>query len=260
MTMRHLHYTCLLLLSACTPKTLGSLPDETTADTTGTTTEDPSAGTTSSPDPITTGSAATDANDTTMTTSTTGLAESTSDTDATDDSTTAPPAHHPGCDLPFPTPTPDLPDINSNADGTPKFNDWAALSCDSVDTNHTCNVETDCGQSKCLQPADGEPGVCTESDIDIWCDGEGEAIGYGDHTCWICAFPEYHAFACCTAIPTFDCRVWPFPADGPSGSVCARHDDCEPGLVCGPHKGAGYGICQCPGLAPASVVPPDSCF
>ena len=87
-------------------------------------------------------------------------------------------------------------------------------------------------------------------DIDVRCDGEGEAVGYHDGQCWMCMPAEAHARACCDGLAGFDCRAWPFPSDGKPGMVCARHADCEPGLVCGRggEYSGGYGICQCPGV------------
>jgi hypothetical protein len=42
--------------------------------------------------------------------------------------------------------------------------------------------------------------------------------------------------------------------------VCARHEDCEPGLVCGGGSySKGYGICQCPGLSGDGLSPGPNC-
>lgn len=166
---------------------------------------------------------------------------------------------HASCELPFPDPAPALPPINMGPDEHPRFDDWTQFDCESV-THPTCEDpgEQPCG--RCLRGVEGGPGVCTYADSDIWCDGEGEAVGYGDGTCWLCSPPEARARACCDFPEGFDCRAWPYPSDGPPGSICARHEDCEPGLVCGAHRGKGYGICQCPGLVADDVVPPQSCF
>ncbi|MCY1056556.1 hypothetical protein [Nannocystis sp. SCPEA4] len=164
---------------------------------------------------------------------------------------------HAACELPFPEPAPALPPINMGPDDTPKFDDWTDLACESL-ADLTCDAQ--CG--RCLRGVEDGPGVCSFSDADIWCDGDGEAVGYGgEDACYICSPPEVRAFACCNFPEGFDCRVWPYPSDGPPGSICARHEDCEPGLVCGPHRGTGYGVCQCPGIAdPDTVTPPESCF
>jgi hypothetical protein len=71
---------------------------------------------------------------------------------------------------------------------------------------------------------------------------------------------EAHAAACCNEIPGVDCREWPYPADGAPGMVCARHEDCEPGLVCGPPTGSGYGICQCPETYGSEPGPASYCW
>jgi hypothetical protein len=105
----------------------------------------------------------------------------------------------------------------------------------------------------CIRGREGEDdGVCTSFDVDSWCDGEGQAIGYGELGCWICGPLEARARACCDGLPGFDCRGWPYPSDGPPGAICARHLDCQPGLLCAaPANGSGYGICACPGVAPS---------
>ena len=71
---------------------------------------------------------------------------------------------------------------------------------------------------------------------------------------------ESHAAACCNEIPGVDCREWPYPGDGSPGMVCARHEDCEPGLVCGPPSGSGYGICMCPEIYGMEPGPAPWCW
>lgn len=186
--------------------------------------------------------------------------ETTSD-ETTLGETTAAPVMHPQCQTAFPEPAPALPPINFNVDGTPKFDDWTDISCDEVPLDKICGGpdELPCN-GQCLRGQPGGLGVCTFADIDIWCDGEGEAVGYMEGECWACSPADRRALACCEFPEGYDCRAWPYPADGPVGSVCARHEDCEVGLICGPHKGAGYGICMCPEVAELSVAPPSECF
>ena len=91
-------------------------------------------------------------------------------------------------------------------------------------------------------------GVCTSFDVDIWCDGEGEVVGYGDG-CFLCMSAAHHMRACCEFPESWDCRLWPFEGTSGPRMVCATHDDCEAGLVCAsPRAGddTGYGVCQCP--------------
>lgn len=169
-------------------------------------------------------------------------------------------AKHAACDSPFPDPAPAVPSINREPDARPSFDVWTDLDCDALSTQ-PCGLPGDptCN-GNCLRGVEGGPGVCTHDDIDIWCDGEGEALAYGEGACWVCSPPEVRALACCQFPDGFDCRAWPYPSDGPPNSICARHEDCEPGLVCGPHRGSGYGLCQCPGADAESLAPPQSCF
>jgi hypothetical protein len=258
--MRNHYLTLALVLIGCAPKTLGGLPEDsesssldtdetlaTAADSTavGTTTGDQTTG------DQTTGAEATTAIDPSATTE---------ETTAIDTTTGPAGPQHRACELPFPGSAPALPDVNADDDGTPLFDAWTKIACDDVAAIPTCGGEGDPSCSRCVRGEVDGVGVCTQPDIDIWCDGEGEAINFQGHACWICVDPKLHAQACCEGLPGFDCRTWPYPADGPQGSVCAVHEDCEPGLICGAHKGSGYGICQCPGLDPQTVVPEDGCF
>jgi hypothetical protein len=172
-------------------------------------------------------------------------------------------AHHPACEAAAPSPLPEVPPINADGEGRPNFDLWRDLPCGAG--GHLCGTAGSASacesQFMCLQTDPGVGGVCTYFDSDASCDGEGEVIGYGDGTCWMCAPIQAHADACCAALPGFDCRAWPYPADGTPGMVCARHEDCEPGLVCGPSGGSmGYGICQCPGLAADGIQPGADCW
>lgn len=164
---------------------------------------------------------------------------------------------HATCMQPFPAPAPALPEINAGPDGTPRFADWEDIDCGSV-MGSSCTADAECPESFCLGSPLGT-GVCTTFYVDIWCDGEGEVIGYGNGTCWMCAPVDAHAVACCEKLEGFDCRSWPFPGDSAPGMICARHEDCEPGLVCGSHAGAGYGICMCPEVDGTGVTPANGC-
>ncbi|MCA9686762.1 MAG: hypothetical protein KC457_31640, partial [Myxococcales bacterium] len=164
---------------------------------------------------------------------------------------------HPQCAEPAPDPLPDLPDINLNALGDPLFAQWQDINCDALDVA-VCSSHGDCASGRCLFGTVGGQGVCSYADIDVWCDGDGEGLNFLDFECFVCSPIEVHAAACCAGLPGFDCRTWPYPNDGPANSVCARHSDCEPGLICGSHIGSGYGICQCPGIDDVNV--PDSCW
>ncbi|MCY1012794.1 hypothetical protein OV079_46125 [Nannocystis pusilla] len=191
---------------------------------------------------------------------TTGTTAEPLTTTADSQSSTSGGVQHMVCEVPFPEPAPPLPPINFGPDARPRFDDWTDLDCGSLTAVACGRPEDPPCNGICLRGTAEGPGVCTFADIDIWCDGEGEAIGYGEGTCWACSPSEARALACCEFPEGFDCRDWPYPSDGPPGSICARHEDCEPGLVCGAHRGEGYGICQCPGLVAEDVAPPQSCF
>jgi hypothetical protein len=172
------------------------------------------------------------------------------------------PPHHDDCALPAPPDPPAPPPPLRDADGRPVFAAWEALACTdlAVELIDGCTAGSGCLQGRCLLGTSGD-GVCAEGGIDATC-GQGlSAMGWRDGLCWGCVAPEVHASACCTqAGAGFDCRLWPYPHDGVVGSVCARHEDCEPGLLCGAHAGAGFGICSCPESEPLSVAPADDCY
>lgn len=163
--------------------------------------------------------------------------------------------HHRECAEAPPSPLPPLPPINMLATGRPAFDTWRDIPCEQVDAPLCSEGESppwECG-SCILGVAGANDGVCNYFDADNSCDGEGEAIGFGEGTCQVCGPVEARARACCEGLEGFDCRSWPYDADGRPGTICARHEDCEPGLVCAaPSGGAGYGVCACPGVLPSS--------
>lgn len=161
------------------------------------------------------------------------------------------------------TEVPRLPSINVSATGRPHFDTWRDLLVGEA-ASYGCNTETDADCSEndldiCFALRGDGQGVCSYVDADIWCDGEGEVFSWRDGDCVLCMAVGSHAAACAAGIAGVDCRSWPYPSDGKPGTVCAAHEDCEPGLICGEGAGSGYGICQCPGL-PDVPRPPDSCY
>jgi hypothetical protein len=171
---------------------------------------------------------------------------------------------HPACAVALLAKLPAVPKVNQDTTGRPHFDRWRDLGCEELGDTLLCSeaggqggATSACSGLCLLGRPTADDGVCTYPDIDRSCDGEGEVVGYADGQCWVCAPPDVHARACCEGLPGFDCRAWPFPANGKPGMVCARHEDCEPGLLCGPGGtySAGYGICQCPGvdLEPAAL-------
>jgi hypothetical protein len=144
--------------------------------------------------------------------------------------------------------------------GRPLFDSWRDIACQELEPADAqlCSESNGIECGLCFKGTESAAqGVCTSIDIDVACDGEGEALGYGNGICWMCAPLEAHARACCEGLDGFDCRPWPFDGTSAPGMLCAQHSDCEPGLLCGsPFRSEGYGICQCPGL---DVVSPMSC-
>jgi hypothetical protein len=166
---------------------------------------------------------------------------------------------HPACGQPTPDPMPPITGVQFDPTGRPTFDLWRDLSCSGSPASVTsCNGSGQCDNGSCL--VSGDDGVCTYSDVDIWCDGEGSVMGFAYGACWMCSPDPVHAAACCAEVEGFDCRAWPYPGNSAPGMVCARHEDCEAGLVCGATAGDGYGICQCPGTDPVSLVPPLDCL
>jgi hypothetical protein len=160
---------------------------------------------------------------------------------------------HAACHAHVPTPMPPLPEIDLLPSGAPAFTAWEALTadCDAlVPQIQTC-VGGCPGSDQCI--GNGE-GVCASGDIDIWCDGEGEATGFSVG-CFVCLSPEQHARGCCDVPDAFDCRTWPFVGTSGPNMICATHEDCELGLVCAsPHlTPTGYGVCRCPEDIPGNV-------
>lgn len=167
---------------------------------------------------------------------------------------------HDSCAAPVPDALPALPAINVDATGRPLFDYWRDLASDSLpDLACTAETSADCPDGECLilDQASGA-GVCVAGDGDLWCDGDGEAMGWRDGACFTCVPLDSHAVACASGIAGVDCRAWPYPADGVAGAICGAHEDCEPGLLCGASSGDGYGICQCPDL-PSPPSPAPTC-
>ncbi len=155
-------------------------------------------------------------------------------------------ARHGCCEEPAVCPLPVVPRVNMDDGGRPLFDSWRDVACEDAASLLCTGESSNCWPHTCFPLAWSGEGVCAYPDGDSSCDGEGEAVGYGGGHCVFCLPPESLAAACCAGLDGVDCRAWPFPADGKPGMICARHEDCEPGLICGPAWGTGYGICQCP--------------
>jgi hypothetical protein len=164
---------------------------------------------------------------------------------------------HAACSSALPTVLPDVPSVDVTPTGRPGFDLWRDLGCGMTDALSLCDSTTSCPSSgECL--LFGPQGICTG----LAGSGAGcgaAVIGSEDGKCYGCARFEQHASACCLGLQGFDCRAWPYPSDGKPGIVCARHEDCEPGLLCGAGEGEGFGICQCPDAASEPPSPDFTC-
>jgi len=98
--------------------------------------------------------------------------------------------------------------------------------------------------------ADGGVGVCTEETSPWSCDqGASQVITDLQRGCLLCLNPRVKKQACCEGVRGFDCRPWPYAKSSQRGQLCARHADCESGLVCRTEPALGFGICACPETA-----------
>lgn len=180
-----------------------------------------------------------------------------------DASSPVPGPQHTACKVPAPATLPSLPSINSDAAGRPAFDFWRDRSCGEVEGYPLCgepSIIADYGCGSCMHGVAGSSeGVCNYGDADSWCDGEGELLSFRDGACHICAPIEAKARACCEGLVGFDCRAWPYPGDSKPGQACARHEDCESGLVC-KQGGTGYGLCLCPDIFAEDLRGDTDCF
>ena len=181
-------------------------------------------------------------------------------TDSGSDVSDPDPVQHASCTSPFPDNPPSPPTVRTDGGGVPTFDKWTQISCNDV-TSDVCDAVTPCpNYQMCLQGVPDGRGVCISYDSDTSCDGDGEVLNFMDGSCWICAPAMARATACCQFPDGFDCQPWPYEEDRALGMPCSLHANCEPGLVCGDHRGAGYGICQCPEAVNGQLTPPNSCF
>jgi hypothetical protein len=154
--------------------------------------------------------------------------------------------HNAACSSPAPIPLPALPAINTLPSGAPAFTAWESLTadCDAL-IGIASACEGGCpGSDQCIGNGHG---VCATGDVDIWCDGDGEATGFGEE-CFVCLSAAQHARGCCVFPDAFDCRTWPFAGTSGRDMICAVHEDCQMGLVCSSPSttATGYGVCRCP--------------
>ncbi|MFT3926366.1 MAG: hypothetical protein QM778_27725 [Myxococcales bacterium] len=154
------------------------------------------------------------------------------------------PLRHPACQTTLPTPLPAPPAVRSDATGRPAFDLWRALDCRSLTDYPQCSPTNMVGTASwrcdaCLL-GDSDAGVCSSAD------GACELLTTRDGECQACAPVAAKRRACCLGLPGFDCREWPYVSDSQRGEACARHEDCEPGLMCKQAEGELIARCACP--------------
>ncbi len=142
--------------------------------------------------------------------------------------------------------------VDTDARGRPSFDWWRDLSCEEVAGHETCTLDLNGRSARCegcLRSADdADVGLCVKEPSPLFCDDTPNhgVIALASKACLFCGDNRLHRYACCHQIEGFDCRSWPFPGNsGPQG-LCARHADCEPGLMCKTGALGRFATCMCP--------------
>ena len=158
------------------------------------------------------------------------------------------PLRHVSCIAPLPSELPEPPYVGVSASGRPWFDTYRDLSCPDLEKVPTCANDGDCPGSSCLHLASAA-GVCRPTIFDV----STLVSSFDGGRCVAKLTFEAQARACCAGLPGFDCREWPYPGDGQPGERCARHQDCQTGLLCkqanldASHVTvSGLGVCLCP--------------
>ncbi len=154
------------------------------------------------------------------------------------------PVRHASCAIAAPSPLPLAPQILTDARGRPVFDRYRDISCEEAADSATCTQVLDCGPgSRCILLDQPGIGVCGDRQAEVY-----PAMSFDDGRCVTHRSDLAHARACCDGLPGFDCRVWPYQQSSTPGQLCARHEDCELGLVCKERRYSGVGLCVCPDL------------
>jgi hypothetical protein len=164
---------------------------------------------------------------------------------------------HASCKKAFPAHIPGLPELRTDATGRPTFDLWRDLGCATLDfACHDDGQGISCGL---CGDHDDEP-RCYAAGSEPKCARDQTAMGYGDGKCAACTSHVEKARACCKHTKSVDCRAWPFARDSGPHQLCARHEDCQPGLVCKGGEARGtYGLCLCPETAIEQAAEEDAC-
>jgi len=168
------------------------------------------------------------------------------DVDAAVPSETENSVRHASCRNPQPNPLPSVAELDPSAIKN-DVNAWASLSCELANAQLACGPAESCDDRTpiCLRADEKRShGICGVGRPSS--DKESKApttlLSYREGACIVTAQIQEKAAACCQGLDGFDCRTYPFGTRSKPGQRCARHIDCEQGLVC-----EAPGFCACPG-------------
>jgi hypothetical protein len=145
--------------------------------------------------------------------------------------------------------------------GRPEFDLFLELECAALEHHETCDAAVERGGAleceHCLGNHDSEraAGAVCVPRARRGCIAVAHGAG-----CISCVAPEAKAQACCLGLE-IDCRPWPFEQSSGPGELCARHDDCEAGLLCKTlAEERRFGVCSCPERTPELPFALDACL
>lgn len=165
---------------------------------------------------------------------------------------------HAACEESLPVLMPTAPWVHTDATGRPALDSWRGLGCPNEYPMCSSGNLSGTAVWRCdaclLGDSDAGAGVCFGDQYDC------ELLTLRDGACSVCVSIMAKARACCAQLPGFDCRPWPYPSDSRRNEGCARHEDCERGLVCkGSSNRSHIGLCVCPEEDAPSVSGPQAC-
>jgi hypothetical protein len=168
--------------------------------------------------------------------------------DAAADATVPAVARHDSCAFSAPSTLPEPPVVDVDASGRPLFDGYRDLACPDEASVELCPPEVVCVTGSCLSRDRETTGLCQSSGFVARVPA---AFGAGKCVAWLT--PGELAAACCAELPGFVCEDWPYRRASGRLGLCARHDDCEDGLVCKQLADAEVrvGVCVCPDEEPS---------
>jgi len=166
---------------------------------------------------------------------------------------------HATCAEPPPEPLPASPSVASDASGRPELDLYRDLDCDLLAAIARC-AEADPADPYACTHCLGAPGAPAADAVCVPQARRGCVPVFHGSGCVSCVAPEVKARACCIGLDV-DCRAWPFDASSRPGEPCARHSDCEPGLLCAALDAeTRFGLCSCPEQSALPAPALDACL